>query len=381
MKVCFSVPVVLCMVLAGLARADLTFHMDGQVTEIMGSAQSNLAGLGVHLNAPVSIDWSVDPNAPFTDDPPAFSRVYDSGVITSFTVKIGSWTATGSDARAMVNRVQVGHGQGADTLDNFYLTRSAVDDPNDFLTGNEPNGQITLNFDDFHGKGNTGLGLDQQTPSQFSSMVGAVSGVNGMVQFGAVPPGGDQTAKCRAARLAAAGTFCKATFACLAKNAKSPLADPNELKLDGCRATAEEKFTTAYDAAGAAAARKNLSCGNDLSATEMLTVFDTAVDDVIEVAATISPPNPLLVSSWYTAAGAMCSAAEKAEAKNAGKPSQATLDQARATARAKLTTAANKAIAKAERQGVVFTPPPDVAAFLDSIDALIDDLANAVNGT
>jgi len=101
---------------------------------------------------------------------------------------------------------------------------------------------------------------------------------------------------------------------------------------------------------------------------------------VLAVAATISPPAPALLASWYTAAGAMCSVAAKAEAKNISKPSPTSLDQARATARAKLTAAANKAIAKAESKGVTFDPAPDVAAFVAKIDALIDDLVSEVDG-
>jgi len=378
--------VILCVILARPALADLTFHMDGEVTQfinMVGSTQSNLAMLGVQMNAPVAIDWSVDPNASFIDYPTTFSRLYSSGAITSFTIKIGSWTATGSDARGLVtNRIQVSHGQGNDRLDTYYLFRSAVDDPNDFITGNDPNGQIELRFDDFAGKGNTGLGLDQQTPSQFGSMVGSVSGVNGQVVFGLKIGGssGDPTVKCRASQLAAAGALCKATFGCLARNAKNPLADPNDLKLDACRASADTSFGIAFDKAAAAAAKKHLSCGTSETAATFLSHFDAGVDDVLAVAATISPPAPALLASWYTAAGAMCSVAAKAEAKNISKPSPTSLDQARATARAKLTAAANKAIAKAESKGVTFDPAPDVAAFVAKIDALIDDLVSEVDG-
>jgi hypothetical protein len=43
--------------------------------------------------------------------------------------------------------------------------------------------------------------------------------------------------------------------------------------------------------------------------------------------------------------------------------------------------AANKAIAKAERKGVVFDPAPDVTALLESIDAVINDIVTELVGS
>jgi hypothetical protein len=383
---------------APVGAAEVTYHLTGKVTSIQGTAQAKLAGLGVTNGANVSIDWSVELSTPvYFDNVPNHLKEYH-GAITAMKIQIGAWTAQGADPTAFntipVNQIDIRDGPPADPEDDLEMRRSGVDtsDPNTglgLLTGNDPNyAQIFIRLVALTGGASTDNILGDQDPSKYlDTSGGSVTGVDGAVGFAIPgvtgPPPPDPTVKCRTAQIASAAALCQSTLKCLAVRAKQTPAQiaKNPASLQTCRDKASSKFVTAFDKATAAAAAKGLSCGTTEPAATFVTHFDTAVDDVVAVVDTITPPNALLSSSWYSDAAAMCAAVVKAESKDVKKPSPATLDQLRATARAKATTAANKAIAKAESKGVTFDPAPDVAALVDSIDALIDDIVTELNGS
>ena len=381
---------------ASAGAAEQSYHLTGKVSLIQGTAQAKLAGLGVTKGAAVSIDWTVElTTPPYFDNVGTHTKEYH-GAITAMKIQIGTWAAQGADPNAFntvpVNKIDIFHGPFMPPEDNLDMWRSSVDtaDPNTGLglvTGNDPNGsQIIIHLFAPMGSGSADNVLGDQDPTQYPESNGAVSGVGGAVAFAIPgitgPPPPDPTASCRSAQIASAAALCQGTLKCLAVRAKQTPAQiaKNPGSLQTCEDKASAKFATAFDKATAAAAKKGLSCGTTEPAATFISNFDTAVDAVIAVVDTIHPPAPLFVSPWYTAAGAMCAAAVKAESKYVKKPSPATLAQLRAAARAKATTLANKAIAKAESKGVNFDPAPDVTALVDSIDALIDDIVTELNG-
>ena len=398
----FSVAVGLSLLAAAPLRVNaavLTYHLDGHVTRIPNppttpSTQSALSALGVTNGAAVSIDWTVDTTASSHDNPPTFTREYQ-GAITAFTIQVGNWIAERSDAGIILNKIDIRDDpNNPSAQENMDLFRSGTDrstDPNHPATHvvtdpNDPNGaELILHLFNPNGGASTDRLLGDQTPSLYPNSTGTVFGKNGEVDFSvgaSTPPPPDATVKCRSAQIASAAALCQSTLKCLAVRAKQTPAQiaKNPGSLQTCEDKASAKFATAFDKATAAAAKKGLSCGTTEPAATFISNFDTAVDAVIAVVDTIHPPAPLFVSPWYTAAGAMCAAAVKAESKDVKKPSPATLAQLRAAARAKATTLANKAIAKAESKGVNFDPAPDVTALVDSIDALIDDIVTELNG-
>jgi hypothetical protein len=365
-----------------------SYHLSGVVTRVVGSNASGLAALGVKNGAAVSIDWTVELTTPVHfSNPPTHTVGYlattPSNGITSFTIAIGGWTATGADPTAQntvpVNQIVIIDGPPSDPADSMDLSRSAVD-TNDLVAGSDPNGsEILLRLFAFNGGGSTSTILGDQTPSAYLDSVGNVVSHSGNEIDFAIP-GPDLTVQCRASQLASAGTLCQSTLKCLATHAKAPNKDPLDAKLDACLKTARDKFVAAFDKAAANAAQQGVSCGTSEDGATFSADFDTAEAAVIDVVDAIEPQDPKVISSLYLGGSAMCSAAAKAEAKNITKPSSATLDRLRATARAKLTAAANKAIALAEKKGIVFDPAPDVAAFVDSIDQLVDELVAEVHG-
>jgi hypothetical protein len=383
-----SALLVLALLPGPAGAVEASYHLGGWVTRVLTNtpaAQAALQGLGVAKNIHVDIDWTVDLDvAAQSGDPNSLTRTYLLA-ITSLTIKIGNWDATGANPSAFntvnVNKIIVE--DGAPGHDDFMDMFRSGTDTNGVLTGNDPNGsQLIFNFFAPGGGGSTSNSLGSQTPSDYPDSTGTVFGMGGEVDFGipGVAPTGDITQKCRAAQIASAATLCKATFACLATNAKAPLKDPGNLKLDTCRAKADQKFVTAYDKAETAAASKGLACGTTEPGQILVEHLDDGVDDVVAFAGTIDPPLPALLASWYTAAGGMCSTAAKAVSKNVTRPDPARLTQARANARKKLGDAATKAIATAEKHGVVFDPEPDVAALIAELDTLIDDVVAELNG-
>ena len=382
---------------APVGAVEVSYHLTGKVTLVQGSAQPKLASLGVTKGADVSIDWAVELSTPpYFDNVATHTKEYH-GAITAMKIQIGTWAAQGADPTAFntvpVNKIDIFHGPATAPEDNLDMSRSAVDtaDPNTGLglvTGNDPNGAlIVIHLFAPNGSGSADNVLGDQDPNQYSDSSAGVSGAGGAVAFAipgiAGPPPADPTVKCRTAQLGSAAALCQSTLKCLAARAKQTPAQiaKNPASLQTCEHKASSKFVTAFDKATAAAAAKGLSCGTTEPGATFVAHFDTAVDEVVAVVDTITPPNALLSSSWYSDAAAMCAAIVKAESKNVKKPSPATLDQLRATARAKATSAANKAIAKAESKGVTFDPAPDVTALVDSIDALIDDIVTELNGS
>ena len=380
----------LCTALTPLCAgaAVFSYHLDGQVSRIVDTTQNEslettLTPYAVKKGAPVSIDWTVDSGIG-THSPPGNNGETYFGVVTSFTIQVGSWTAIGGDPTTgfSVNKVAL-HDESPPTgLDEMDVFRSGSD-TGSALAGSDPNGvQLVLLLTTVGGDASTSLTLGDQTPSLYHGLSGAVVGKDGEIDFSGVvtSPPVDTSVKCRTSQLIAAGALCKATLSCLAGYAKAPLKDPGKVKLDKCRAKADAKFVTAWDRATATAASKGLTCRTAESGVTAVGHVDGAVDDVLALADTIDPPQPALVSAWLAAAGTMCSAAAKAESKNVTRPDPAKLDQLRASARSKLTAAAQKGLAQAEKKGVVFDPEPDVAAFVASVDALIDEIVSEVNG-
>jgi hypothetical protein len=388
----FSVYVGLLLLAAAPVRVSaalLTYHLDGHVTRLLETKAGTLNALavqGVKKDVAVSIDWTVDTSIPFHSESTLNHSKEYIGNITAFKIQVGSWMAVGGDPGVTLNKIDIrDDANDPNSLETMDMFRSGTDTPN-LLMGSDPNGvQLIVHLFNPNGGSSTDNVLGDQTPSLYPSFTGTVFGANGEVDFSigasSTPPP-DPTVKCRSAQIASAAALCQSTLKCLAVRAKQTPAQiaKNPGSLQTCEDKASAKFVTAFDKATAAAAKKGLSCGTTEPAATFVEHFESAVDDVVAVVDTITPPSALLSSSWYSDAAGMCAAAVKAESKDVKKPSPATLDQLRATARAKATTVANKAIAKAESKGVVFDPAPDVTALVSSIDALIDDIVTELNG-
>ncbi|MFI5315686.1 MAG: hypothetical protein ACHQ6T_08290 [Myxococcota bacterium] len=353
-----------------------------------GGAVSGLAALGVKKGAAVSIDWTVELATPVLAHYPAtnsteYRATGSTDGITSFAIEIGGWTATGADpAQGIVdlNRILVGGGTSANPEQTIALSRSA-NDTNSLVTNNDPNESlIVLNLSAPNGGVSASNALLDLKPSLYLSSAGAVVGHSGNeVDFAIPGVVADTTAKCRASQLASAGALCQGSLKCRAAYAKAPSKDPYGAKLDTCLANTRAKFVAAFDKAATAATKKGLSCATSETGATFAADFDTAEADVAAVVASVQPQNPPVISAWYSGAGAMCSAAAKAESKNVTSPSSKVV-LVREAARVKLTAAASAAVAKAEKKGIVFDPPPDVAGLVESIDKLIDDVVSEIDG-
>ena len=381
-------PVLASLALALPARgAQLSYHLNGTVTRVVGSAVGALGALGVQHDAPVSIDWTVELTTPVHSTNPAVNSTEywattPSNGITSITIKIGSWTATGGDPSApgtiAVNRVIVGGGTAANPAQTLDISRTATDTQSLVTAGDPNDSEIVLNLFAPAGGTSTDNALGDQDPTRYRESTGFVMGRTGIeVDFSM--PGPDPTVKCRASQLASAGTLCQTSFGCLAAHAKAASRDPQNAKLDACVQKAHDRFVAAFDAAATAAARRGASCGTSEDGATFADDFATAESHAVTIVASVQPQNTPVVSSWYAGAGAMCGAAAKAEAKNVIK-SSGQVARLRESARLKLGTAASKAVAKAESKGVVFAPEPDVAGLVSAVDALVDDLVGIVDG-
>jgi len=306
---------------APVGAAEVSYHLSGKVNYIQGTAQAKLAGLGVTNGANVSIDWTVELTTPPYFDNPNGTKEYH-GAITAMKIQIGTWTTQGADPTAFntipVNKIDIYHGPTAPHEDDLEMRRSGVDtsDPNTGLglvTGNDPNDAlIFIRLVALMGGASTDNVLGDQDPSKYlDTSGGSVTGVDGVVGFAipgvAGPPPPDPTVKCRTAQIASAATLCQSTLKCLAVRAKQTPAQiaKNPASLQTCRDKASSKFVTAFDKATASAVAKSLSCGTTEPAATFVTHFDTAVDDVVAVVDTVTPPNALLSSSWYSDAAVM----------------------------------------------------------------------------
>jgi hypothetical protein len=384
--------------------AEQSYHLVGHVSRIVAPKATTkaLADLGVIKGAQVDIDWTVDLNASFVHFPQTNTNRYD-GPFTHLKVEVDHltdpnkhWIALGMTPTRVANQniIYVGDADQG-TLDYMDMTRSCTD-TNLLVTGNDPNGsaEIGIKLAAPAGGASTSPVLGDQDPNAYTANTGFVAGLlatgftGGFVPTGvevdfAIPgiAGPDLTAKCHASRMLSAGALCQSTFKCLNKHAKAPANDPLGAVLETCRETAREKFVAAFDKAGVTAEKKGLSCRVTPDGPTLVAHFDAAINGVVGVVDSIDPQDPSTIASGYTAAGTMCAASAKAEANNVKKPSSDKLSAALNTARAKLTLAANKAIAKAEKKGVVFHPAPDVTALLDSIDAVINDIVTELAGS
>jgi hypothetical protein len=367
--------------------SQVSYHLSGVVTQVTGSATSGVSALGVQHDAPVSIDWTIETTTPALSYNPAvnsteYRATTPTNGIVSITIKIGDWTATAdpnAPADVQVNRIIVGGGgtqlAPGQTLD---ISRTSTD-TGQLVSDDAPNqALIVLNLLAPNGGASTSNALGDQNPSAYPESTGEVVGKNGEIDFSIGGP--DPTAKCRAAQIADAGVLCQSTLACRATHAKSPDKDPMSAKLDACLQKAHDKFVAAFDKAAANAASRGLFCGTSEDGAAFADDFATAEAAVVTVVDSVSPQNPAVVSSWYSGAGAMCSAAAKAESKTVTRPTTK-LALLRESARLKLGAAAQKAVDKAEAKGVVFDPAPDVAGLVESIDLLVDDVVAAANGS
>jgi hypothetical protein len=367
-----------------------TYHLDGEVTRIVdntaGPMASQLAAHGVQKGSSVAIDWTVDSSIG-TQGPEGNFTISYFGHVTAFTIQIGSWTATGSDTGVPTNRLQIRDEVPPRGLDAYDMFRSGTDTltggaGTPMIVGGIDAVELVLHLYDPSGRAGTSTAIGDQTPSLYPGRSGTVSGMNGEIDFSApvTQPPVDTSQQCRASQLASAGVLCRATALCLATHAKAPDKDPGELKLGACRKKAEDKFAIAFDAASAKATSKGLTCATTDTGAMAVAHFDVLVSDLLSLEDLIHPSQPALVSGWYAAGGALCAAELKAESKNATKPDPNKLAQLRATARSRATTVAQKALVKAEKSGVVFSPEPDVALLVSSIDTLIDDIVNEIDG-
>src|SRR5262249_41411949 len=157
-------------------------------------------------------------------------------------------------------------------------------------------------------------------------------------------------------------------------------ADPGATKRDLCLTKAGDAFTNAFDAAAAKAADKELACGTDASASEVLGAIDEKVDAVVAEVDGIEPSYPPLESAWLAATGADCFSSVGAQSANAAKPDADKLASALAKAALKLDTALQKAADTAESKGIVFDPELDIPAFEEAVDDVIDTTTSEING-
>ncbi|HTO52335.1 MAG TPA: hypothetical protein VMR50_03030 [Myxococcota bacterium] len=369
--------------------ATQSYRLNGRVTGVRGAAENALKGLGVKKDALVQIHWTVELSTPVHDTNPAVNSTNywatnASNGITAFTVQIGSWTATGVDPAPPstflpVNVVGI---TGPSALegpgDRMDLSRSAMD-TNGLINLDDANfAEIVINLSAPAGGASTSNALGDQTPSKYLASTGYVVGSGGEVDFAI--PGPDATQKCRASQLASAATLCQSSLKCLAAHAKAPDKDPMGTKRDACLDKARTKFVAAFDKAAAGAASRGLGCGTEEDGAALDADFDSAQAHVVAIADAVQPPDAPVLSSWYSGGASMCSTGLKAESKDASKPTPGKVERVREDARIKLTVAAGKAVDAAQKKGVTFDPAPDVAGLVESIDLLIDDLANAING-
>ena len=356
-----------------------SYEVHGQVTEITPGAvdpTSSLASLGVHVSSTATLDYTVDLSTPvgLAGTPTVYF-----GPVTSLTLTIGSWSATGVDLSSDMDNITV-----ANSTIDLLVVSTRTTDTNLLLKQSDIGLEtVALSLSDGDGHSIDDQSLDQD-PAAFPSGSIAVSGPNGTIHIMVTPgggsPSGDASAKCRGAQLSAAAKMCQASFKCLAKHAKAPDKDPENAVVEACRGKADTAFLGAFSKALMAAERKGLSCGTQDSAITALEDLDGAISDQNDEAAAITPPNSTVISGWLTAAGTACSAGLRAEASNAAKPSEPKRAAARAKARAKLDASDQMLVDKAVSKGVTFDPAPDVTGFGDDLDHRIDATAAELNG-
>jgi hypothetical protein len=245
---------------------------------------------------------------------------------------------------------------------------------------------LSLAFTAASGGASSDRSLDQD-PSRYPIGTGSALGAGGGVYFTIDAAGGggghgtaDPTAKCRKAQLTSGAKLCQSELKCLATYAKNSAKPDALLKSVACVTKAKNAFTSSYDKAAAAAAKKGLQCGTTDTAATLSGSLDARIGTVVSKVNDVDPEYLPLKSSWLGGAGTACGAGLRAEATNAAKPDAAKLAKARQKATDNLTSTANKAVDKAVKKGISFTTPPDVTGFVESVDSLIDDTSSDLNG-
>jgi hypothetical protein len=352
------------------------YTLVGKVT----AAVPALAGYGVTAGARVDVTWTVDLSTPVTTQSPAPDNKSDyQGAIDFLVIQIGTWQAVLIAPPILgQNIVSVADASGG-PLDLLHVSTPGTDE-NHELHG--VSGPLVLSLDFYapNGGASSDQGLDQD-PNSYPIGSGSAFGPGGYVTFSFNTSGssgggsGDPTAKCVTTQMKSAAAMCQSQFKCQASFAKAPLRDPGATKRDDCVDKAGQKFTAAYNKAAVTAAGKGLTCGTTAPAADVRVAIAARVEGVVADVGAITLVYPPLVSSWLTAAGAACGAGLKAEAADAAKPNPTKLAAARAKGTDKLTSTASKAVLAAQKKQIVFDSPPDVPAFVESVDALIDDTA------
>ena len=361
-----------------LAQAQ-SYHVVGEVI----NAVPALATYGVTPGAQVDVTWTVDFSTPASgvSGPPDNKSDYQ-GALDFVLIQIGTWQAV--RVAPQMGQIDQGIVSVADnsggSLDLLHIATPGTD--NDLvLHGPAVGGVLILSLDFYalNGGASSNQSLDQD-PDLYPLGVGSAIGANGYVTFslngsGSGGGSGDPTATCDSAHLGAGAKMCQSQFKCQSSYAKAPDKDPGGNKRDDCMDAAGQTFTAAYNQALVTAAGDGLTCGTTAPAFDLRVAITERVEEIVDDANAITPAHAPLVSGWLGAAGTACGAGLKAEATNAAKPDAGKLAQARAKASDKLEGAAGKA-----GKGVVFDPPLDVAGFVDSVDAVIDETAGDLSG-
>ncbi len=364
---------------ASLAQAQ-SYHVVGEVL----NAVPALAPYGVTPGAQVDVTWTVDLSTPASgvSGPPDNKSDYQ-GALDFLLIQIGTWTAVrvappmGQIDQGIVSVADASGGP----LDLLHIATPGTD--NDLvLHGPALGGVLVLSLDFYalNGGASSNQSLDQD-PNLYPLGVGSAIGANGYVTFslngdgGSGGGSGDPTATCDSAHLGAGAKMCQSQFKCQSSYAKAPDKDPGADRLDACLDAAGQTFTAAYNRALVAAAGDGLTCGTTAPAFDLRVAIAERVEEIVDDVNVITPAHAPLVSGWLGAAGSACGAGLKAEATNAAKPDASKLAQARDKASDKLEGAAGKA-----GKGVVFDPPLDVGAFVDSVEAMIDETAEELSG-
>jgi hypothetical protein len=371
---------------AQVAQAE-DYHLVGEVIDAVPA----LASYGVTPGAAVDVSWTVDLSTPASgvSGPPDNKSDY-IGALDFLVIQIGTWVAV--RVAPSMGQIEQGIVSVADdsggSLDLLHIATPGTD--NDLvLHGPAMGGVLILSLDFYalNGEASSNQSLDQD-PDLYPLGVGSAIGQNGYVTFrlnggggggGSGGGSGDPTAACDSAHLGAGGRMCQSQFRCQSSYAKAPDRDPGANRRDACMNAAGQTFTAAYNDALVTAASDGLTCGTTEPAVDLREAITERVDEIVDDVNTIIPAHAPLASAWLGAAGTACGAVLKAEATNAAKPDAGKLAQARAKASDKLEGSAGKASDKAAK-GVVFDPPLDVDAFVDSVAAAVDATAEDLSG-
>lgn len=351
-----------------------------------------LASYGVKVGARVDVTYQVNlATPPFSQSGPPENVTHYNGAVTWILIDVGSWRAIRLPPtnRNEINLASVADDSGEDADVDLLELRAEGTDNDLVLTQSLSPGTrslLSLSFNEPFGYASADQSLDQD-PARYAVGTGAVQGPGGHVLFTidtarSRGPGGaaSSAAACGKAQLQAAGTLCRAQLRCHARHARAPAKDPLGMRRETCLAKAGQRFTKAYDKAADRAERKGLTCGTAAPAADQHDVVAGWVDEILADVDAVTPPYSPLSGAWLAAAAAACDAGLAAEASQQRKPNAKALGKARDKARDRLDAAAGKAVAAAGKQGVVFTPAPDVDGFAAGVEAAVRGIHAAVGG-